>query len=239
MQAVILAAGKGTRLRPLTYQTPKTLLEIEPGVTILDNIIANLPDEIDEIVLVVNYLKEKIQSKYGDQIGERKIRYVEHEKLDGSAMAIRQCRDILKDDFLAMNGDDLYRKQDLTKLIKNELAVLVFEKKEGLPTGIVEMDKDDKLHALIDYPGKEYLEKNHPNGYLLNTGAYKLNQKFFDYEPVPMKKGSQEFGLPQTLALLAQDFSVKVVKARDYWQVNKEEDLERIRKVRAGEKVNK
>ena len=59
MKAIILCAGRGTRLQPLTDTVPKTLLTVK-NKPILQHILENLPDQIDEVFLVVDYLKEKI-----------------------------------------------------------------------------------------------------------------------------------------------------------------------------------
>ena len=59
MKVIILAAGEGTRMRPLTTDTPKPLLDIS-GKKIIERIIESLPDEIDEVVINVDYLKEKL-----------------------------------------------------------------------------------------------------------------------------------------------------------------------------------
>ncbi len=224
MQAVILAAGKGTRIRPLSNENPKPLLEIIPGVSIMDKTIEALPKEIDELVFVVNYHQEKIRAKYGDKIGERKINYVVHEKLDGTAKALWQCAPILKDDFLVLCGDDIYSQKDLEKIIRHPLALLAAEK-SGVPSGgQVMVDEQQKLTKIVDYPEVKL------NKYLFNTGAYKLTRLFFEFKPVLINKKSREFGLPQTLAKIAESHEVIVEKTEGiYLQVNTLEDLERAK----------
>jgi len=71
MQCVIICAGKGTRMRPLTEHTPKPLLEV-CGKPILQHVVEALPEEIDELVLVVGYLQEQIRSYCGDEYFNRK-----------------------------------------------------------------------------------------------------------------------------------------------------------------------
>jgi len=65
MQCVILAAGKGTRLRPLTEDTPKPLVQVA-GQALLDRIFASLPSAVDELIIVTGYLEEQIKAHYGD-----------------------------------------------------------------------------------------------------------------------------------------------------------------------------
>ena len=65
MQAVILAAGHGTRLRPLTYQMPKPLIKVADKCLIEHNIF-NLPSEISELIIVIGYLGEQIQNYFGE-----------------------------------------------------------------------------------------------------------------------------------------------------------------------------
>jgi NDP-sugar pyrophosphorylase family protein len=229
MQAVILAAGKGTRLKPLTDKTPKPLLEIKKGMTILDRLVDSLPDSVEELIMVVNYKKDLIKKKYQEFKG-KSIKYVFHEKLDGTAMALWQTKDYLKKDFMLIHGDDIYEKEDLEELIKNDLAILAYEK-QGLPSGGViqyeiknnQNKQDFYLKEIIDYPKTGYSD------YLLNTGAYKLNQEFFKFKPVPMQKNSQEFGLPQTLSQMTKDHLIKIITTKKYFQINTVDDLEFLR----------
>ena len=75
MQCVILAAGKGTRMRPLTEHTPKPLIKV-CGKPILQHIVEALPAEIDELILVVGYLEEQIRTFCGAEFCGRKVKYV-------------------------------------------------------------------------------------------------------------------------------------------------------------------
>ena len=87
MKAIIPCAGEGVRMRPLTLEKPKQLLEIA-GRPILVRIFENLPDEIGEVVLVVGYMGDKIRDYFGDKFLGRKIRYVEQKEKLGTADAL-------------------------------------------------------------------------------------------------------------------------------------------------------
>ena len=225
MQVVILAAGKGARIKPLSNDTPKPLLEIIPGVSIVDKTIEALPEAIDEIIFVVNYHQEQIRKKYGNKIGNKKITYVVHEKLDGTAEALWQCVDILKNDFIVLSGDDIYSREDLERLMKHSLALLVAERSGTPKGGQVIVNEKQRLTEIIDYPHIKL------GKYLFNAGAYKLTRLFFEFEPVLIRKDSKEYGLPQTLAQVAQRHEVMVEKTKGlYLQINTLEDLEKAKK---------
>jgi len=90
MQAVVLAAGKGTRLRPLTEDIPKVLVEVNDK-PLIEDVFDNLVDiGIDEFV-VVGYMKEKIIEKYGDEYRGRPITYAHQREQLGLAHALLQA----------------------------------------------------------------------------------------------------------------------------------------------------
>src|SRR5262249_19544214 len=107
MDAVILAAGLGTRLRPHTLDTPKPLLPVQ-GRPILDWIIRARPP-VDRLVVVVNYLAEQIEDYLKNQKHVRDWKAVRQEVPRGTGDALRVCRPHVSGDrLLVLNGDDLY-----------------------------------------------------------------------------------------------------------------------------------
>lgn len=212
MQAVILAAGRGVRMGELTNDTPKPMLKIS-GKPILEYILANLPDEISEIIIVVGYKEEIIESYFKDHYQNKKIKYVVQNELNGSGSALHSAKEFLHDKFLVLNADDLYSRSDLEKFIANDPpAVLAKEVQNSSRFGVLKIDDNGCLLEIIEAP-----KENHGN--LVNTGAYLLNNKFFDYKLV--KKSTQvlekEFGLPQTMIKMNKDYKIKVEKA-EFWQ---------------------
>lgn len=221
MQAVILAAGKGTRMRPLTYTTPKPLAQIN-GKSLIEHNLAKLPPEITEVIFVIGYLGEKIKKYFGKNFQGRKITYIEQKEKHGSGYALYFCKDILRDNFLVLMGDDLYSKKDILNCLKTGPNCLLAKKtKQAFTGGNILLDKNNNL-AIIE-------EGNHPNGGLINTGLYVLDENIFKYQPVKISN-TNEYGLPQTLAKLAQKLPVKVILASCWTQISNLEDLKKAEK---------
>lgn len=214
MQAVILAAGKGARLRPLTHQTPKPLIDIA-GKPLIEYVLETLPDSVDEIFIVVNHLRENLIDRLGPTWHTIPIRYVIQEPLSGTAGAVHLVRAQLHDSFLVINGDDLYRRDDLERLVNHDLALLFFP-----------VDHDLKAGALLNQDHFAGL------GASRNAvcGAYVLDQRFFSVEPVEIQVSEfKEYGLPQTLAILAKTETVSAEEANFWMPVGTQEELEKAR----------
>lgn len=222
MQAIILAAGKGTRMRPLTYDIPKPMLPIK-GKPILAHTLSFLPEEVDEVIFVINYLGEHIQKYFGDSFDGKKIRYVTQRELNGTGGAINDCKDLIKGKFLVLMGDDLYYRKDLAKLVKEDVAVLALETDEPERFGIFKTDQEGNALDIIECPEKFI-------GNMANIGAYVISPDFFDYPLVPKKAGDKEFGLPQTLVQMKDKHQIKVIKAQNWLPVGRPEDLAKAEK---------
>ena len=129
MKAIILAAGSGKRMRPLTLDTPKPLLKIG-GKTFLDHIFLALPPEIDEVVLVVGYLGEKIRAYCGDNFHGRKIHYAEGSSR-GNAYSFLSAKPFFRkgEKFVVMYGDELVLKEELRRVLSHPYACFVMRLK--------------------------------------------------------------------------------------------------------------
>lgn len=112
MQAVILAAGVGIRMRPLTETVPKPLLKVA-GKPLIEYTLAALPNEIDEVIIVIGYLGEQIIKHFGESFDGKKIRYVKQKNLEGTARALFEAREFITDRFLVLMSDDIYSKNDI------------------------------------------------------------------------------------------------------------------------------
>lgn len=222
MQAIILAAGKGTRMGSLTKDKPKHLFEVG-GMPILKHTISVLPKGIKSVVVVIGYLGEKIRESLGDGLGEVKIEYVEQKELLGTAHAVWSARPLIRENkFMVLGGDDWYSLDDLARCAKEILAIGVTRINGCVPAAVMV-----KKEGCFDGLETEVVAGSVEVSYKA-TGVYVLDKEIFQYKPVRLKNG--EVGLPQTLALLAKSRRVKVVEMPDWRQVNTPEDLEKLRK---------
>jgi len=223
MQLVILAAGRGKRMKALTEKLPKPLLIIL-GNNLLEHKISILPKEIDEVIIVIGYLGEKIKKHFGTSFKGKKIRYVEQKELLGTMLALKETEKMLSGRFMVMMGDDLYSREDVAACLKHPWAILV-KKMEDKGRGARVM-VDDKKRITDIVEGAE-LDKGMWN----NAGLYVLQRDIFKYPLVQIPSG--EFGLPQTLAKAAKDFDINVIESKSWHQITHPEDLERVEKLLA------
>ena len=114
MQAVLLAAGQGEKLRPITYDVPKPMIRIA-GKNLIEHNIDQLPNEIDELIIVVGHLAPQIINHFGNEYKGKKITYVKQKKLLGTGHALSICKQHLKDRFLVMMSDDIYDRKDIER----------------------------------------------------------------------------------------------------------------------------
>ena len=206
MQAVILAAGEGVRMRPLTLERPKPLILVG-GMPILEHVVRALPDDVEEIILVVKYMQEKIREYCGDTFFGKKVIYVEQGEKKGTAAALEYSRPHLKDRFLVTFADDLLAKADLEELAQHTYGLLVAKSKAPERFGVVSINPDDTLRTIIEKP-------EHPETNLISTGVAVLTQNIFNYAPSETKG---ELGIPGMITALARDYPVSIVQA-SFWQ---------------------
>lgn len=212
MQAVILAAGRGTRMGTLTESTPKPLLPLL-GKRLIERTIENLPDAVTEVVIVVNYRKEDIMAALGNEYAGKKIRYVHQAERSGTASALHAAREHLGERFLVLMSDDVYSRESMEASLAHPYAITRFKvpSQPGMHSVIA---AEDGTLARI---GAD------EDGSWINTGLYTLGPAFFERDPHMLPGG--EYSLPHTLAELAKQIPVQVLDA-DFWlQVNTPDDL--------------
>jgi bifunctional UDP-N-acetylglucosamine pyrophosphorylase/glucosamine-1-phosphate N-acetyltransferase len=227
MDAIILAAGFGTRLRPYTESTPKPMLPIR-GRPILDWALGALPPAVDRVVVVVHYLADQVDAYLRTQTRFPQWLTVKQEQPRGTGDALRSCRDHLRSDrFLVLNGDDLYGAADLKDLAACPAGLLVHEVDEPRHFGIAFLKPDGSLERLVEKPDLEGRR-------LANTGAYLFPRTIFDVNLTLSARG--EYEITDYISAVARTQRVEVVPARfwlpigtvETWQAAQEKDLEAV-----------
>jgi len=206
MKAVILAAGKGVRMLPLTNDKPKVMIEVN-GRPFLHYVIENLKNAgIKEIGIVVGYRSDKVKQYFGE-----KFKYIEQKEQLGTAHAVLQARDFVgADDFLVIMGDNLYSSNDILDISKKEeFYVSAFRSDTPSAYGVLET-QSDMLVGISEKPA-------HPKSNLVNTGLYKMTPEIFEEITKLRKSPRGEYELTDALSNLARHGKVRVYKLKDYW----------------------
>jgi NDP-sugar pyrophosphorylase family protein len=186
MKAILLAGGKGTRLRPLTIHTPKPIVPIFNRAFLhyqLD-LLKQVP-EIDEVILSLNYQPRRIEEMFGDgsDVGI-KIRYVVEPAPLGTAGAVKYAGDKLTESVVVFNGDVL-TELDLGAVIrmhrerKARATIVLTPVEDPRSYGLVETDAEGNILSFVEKP--KTLEQITTNN--INAGIYVLEPETFDRIP--------------------------------------------------------
>lgn len=186
MKAVILAAGRGTRLQPLTYTKPKVLLPLanKPMIQyIIEDLLAMKAEgtAIDEIFIVTHYLEEKIKSFFAAwfPVGV-KINFVHQDRIGGTGDALKTMSGKINENFIMVNGDEVFGSDTFSTLLdtfqkQNALAVIgAFESKHPERYGVLVTNSEGVLESIAE-------KSLNPPSNLVNAGAYVFSPKIFEY----------------------------------------------------------
>lgn len=215
MQAVIMAAGEGKRMRPLTLERPKPLIEVA-GKPILEHVLDALPAEIDEVIIVIGYKGAMIKERFGDSYKGRPLRYVHQWMPAGTAHALSLARPFLTGKFLMLNADDILGPEALAEAITHPLAILVATHTEPEKMGVIAVKEDGTLDHIEEKPEK-------PKSNLVNTGTMVLDERLFSYEAPRHISG--EYYMTDPMSALAKEHPVMVIEQPLWIPVGYPEDI--------------
>jgi bifunctional UDP-N-acetylglucosamine pyrophosphorylase/glucosamine-1-phosphate N-acetyltransferase len=196
VKAVILAAGEGVRLLPITSTRPKHLIDVG-GKPILKHCLKALKVAgITETLLVVHYMADSIRQCIGDGTNSgMKIEYAEQKTVVGTGNAVSTAEPFIKEDFLLVYGDLLFSSGAVKKVVELHskekpavtMAVVPVDRPEDY--GIVELDDEKKVKSLIEKPTREKAPSN-----LANAGIYAFSTELFGKakETKPSARGEWE-----------------------------------------------
>ncbi|MFP4115980.1 MAG: sugar phosphate nucleotidyltransferase [Candidatus Aenigmatarchaeota archaeon] len=226
MKALIPAAGKGTRLRPLTNQKPKALVEVK-GEALIRHLVEELRSlGVEEISVIKGYLGDKLEANLKDF---EDLDFLEQEEQLGTAHAVGTSS--FKDPFLVVNGDVYIHPENLERVIRS------FE--ENRPEAVIgskEVESPEEFGVLEVENGvvKGIEEKpDNPPSNLINTGVYLFKPLIYDYIERTGMSERGEYEITDSIQLMIQDgHAVTHTPFKKYWvDVGRREDLERARNV--------
>lgn len=187
MKAVILAGGFGTRMRPLTYTTPKPLLPLL-NKPLIQHIIDSLPQNVDEIIIAANYKIDRLRTYFENRSDKSKtVKVVDEPEPRGTAGAIKNVEEYLEDTFIVINSD-IISSLDFKSFLE------FYQEKEGLgaisawsvedPTefGVMDIDKNSKILEFQEKP-----KRDEPLSNRINAGHYILEPEVLDMIPADKK----------------------------------------------------
>jgi NDP-sugar pyrophosphorylase family protein len=185
MKAILLAGGKGTRLRPLTVHTPKPIVPIldRPFLYYQIDLLRQIP-EIDEVILSLNYQPRRIEEIFGEGEGLGiRVRYVVEPMPLGTGGAIRYAGDSLTESVVVFNGDvltdvDLAAVLRLHRERRAKATIVLAPVENPRAYGLVETDARSNVSRFLEKPGEDEITCN-----TINAGIYVLEPDTFDRIP--------------------------------------------------------
>lgn len=224
MQGVVPAAGRGTRLRPLTDDQPKALVRVA-GTPLLTHVFETLSPHVDGYVVVVGYLGDRIREHYGETYDDRPIIYVEQPTLRGLAHAIQQAEPAVYGPFLQLNGDNVLRGNlgDVVRTHRRTdadatLLVEDVDRERAKRGGVVRIE-DGEVTGLVEKP-------DDPPTTLATTGCFAFSPRIFEACRAIDHSDRGEYELPDAIEwVLNHGGRIETVEL-DGWRVNVNTDAD-------------
>jgi glucose-1-phosphate thymidylyltransferase len=212
--AVVLAAGEGTRLRPLTRNRPKPMLPAA-NRPILEHVCDALIDAgVDRLVFVVGYRRERVQEHFGPSYRGVPTEYVVQDKQLGSGHALLQAREAVDGALLVVNGDRLIAAESVATVRDAfaedgaRAALAVIERADASQYGAVRLRGRD-IEEIVEKPDSDAFR-------LINAGIYAFDASVFEaIEATPREDG--ELALTDTIARLVDGERVRGVRTGGLW----------------------
>ncbi|MBU1941642.1 MAG: NTP transferase domain-containing protein [Candidatus Thermoplasmatota archaeon] len=211
MKCVVLAAGEGKRMHPLTYTRPKVMLPVCNKPLLEWNLENTKKAGINEFVFIIAYKSEMVRNYFTDgSPWNVSIEYVNQGKALGTAHAIGTVEKFV-DDFLVISGDTIFGSNDIKKMIKTPQSMGLVEVNNASAYGIVEC-KDNQVKKI-------YEKMTDPFTNIINAGIYHFSPSIFTYIKKTPKSARGEYEITDSINMHAQSETIKAVDLQEWRDV--------------------
>ena len=227
MQTVVLAAGEGTRMRPLTATRPKPMLPVA-GRPMLEHVLDAAVDAgATRLVLVVGYREDVIRDHFGEAYRDVPVEYAVQETQEGTAHAVKIARPHLEEaPFAVMAGDNLYDAASVATLYDEAPAIGAYEVEDPRPYGVFELD-GERVTGVVEKPAD-------PPSNLVNVSAYAFPAEALDWLDVERSERG-EYEITDVLARVIDAFDVAAVPVERWLDVGRPWELLEANEWKVGE----
>ena len=211
MKAVILAAGEGNRMHPLTYTRPKVMLPLA-NKPILEHLLLEAREAgIREFIFVVGYHGDTVRQYFGNGDGwQVTIEYVTQRKQLGTTHALRMIERSVDGKFLLINGDVIVGEKDIRRMVtKNEITLSLVQVMNPRDLGVVEVGEGQVVRI--------YEKVAEPPSNLANVGLYLLTPDIFTAASRVKKSPRGEYEITDSLQLLIDERCIVSYEVIDHW----------------------
>lgn len=211
MKCVILAAGEGKRMHPLTFTRPKVMIPIANKPILEWNLINAVNAGIKEFIFVVSYKSEMVRSYFEN--GKKwkiNIEYVNQGDAQGTAHAIGMVEKFV-DDFIVLCGDTIFGQQDIKNVLTDSNSMGLFKIENAKEYGIV----DTKGNKVV----KIFEKMQEPFSNIINAGIYHFNKKIFEYIKKTKKSSRGEYEITDSINMMLEKTDIKGVNLEEWRDV--------------------
>jgi len=230
MQAVVLAAGEGTRMRPLTVNTPKPMLPVTDRPLVAHTADTAIAAGAEELILVVGYEADAVREYFGESYRGVPVSFAVQEDQLGTADAVDAASEYLDGPFAVLNGDNLYDEASLTALFDAAPSIAAYRVADPSNYGVLSTD-GDTVTAIVEKPADPPTE-------LANAGAYVFPAEAREWLEVPMSdRGERE--ITDVVARVIEARTVTAVEVDRWLDVGRPWELLAANEWKLGEMVRR
>ncbi len=223
MKAVILAAGRGNRMQPLTDLVPKPLVAIRGKTFIARTIEALLGSgQVDELIIVVGYLGDQIIKFVAENYPKVSTRFVVQKELAGTGKALELVRPFIypEERFVVCYTDEYFTTEDVNKCLAHEFSWISLRVKHPERSALPVLGPDGRVMSVVEKPER-------PSSDRVLGGAMVVSGRIFDYQ-VPPHRSTGEYHLAEMMIGFTANHAVYAVPACHNYSFSTAEEVDRF-----------